>query len=170
MKRVMLKISGEALGGKDKTIDMNTVNAMAKEIKQLHDLGDIAIGIVCGAGNIWRGRDAIDNGMDRTSADYMGMLGTIMNCCALQSALEKLGLETRVLTALTLCIAFFALISGITIQISMMRYNDEDNNDYYDDINNKKESSLLKKQNPKTNDSKSKNPQITRLSELQEFN
>ena len=102
MKRVMLKISGEALGGKDKTIDMNTVNAMAKEIKQLHDLGDIAIGIVCGAGNIWRGRDAIDNGMDRTSADYMGMLGTIMNCCALQSALEKLGLETRVLTALSI--------------------------------------------------------------------
>ena len=102
MKRVILKISGEALGGVNKTIDMNIVNKMAKEIKQLHDLGDIAIGIVCGAGNIWRGRDAIENGMDRTNADYMGMLGTILNCCALQSALEKLGLETRVLTAINM--------------------------------------------------------------------
>lgn len=100
MKRVMLKISGEALGGTGKTIDIKTVNQIALEIKQLYDLGDIAIGIVCGAGNIWRGRDAIENGMDRTSADYMGMLGTILNCCALQSALEKLGLETRVLTAI----------------------------------------------------------------------
>lgn len=102
MKRVILKISGEALGGHGKTIDMNVVNSMALEIKQLHDLGDIAIGIVCGAGNIWRGRDAIENGMDRTSADYMGMLGTILNCCALQAALERLGLETRVLTAISI--------------------------------------------------------------------
>ena len=102
---------------------------------------------------------------------------SFMNCGFIKNdlqivykALYDLSLITRVLTALTLCIAFFALISGITIQISMMRYNDEDNNDYYDDINNKKESSLLKKQNQKINDFQSKNPQITRLSELQEFN
>ena len=102
---------------------------------------------------------------------------SFMNCGFIKNdlqivykALYDLSLRTRVLTALTLCIAFFALISGITIQISMMRYNDEDNNDYYDDINNKKESSLLKKQNQKINDFQSKNPQITRLSELQEFN
>lgn len=102
MKRVILKISGEALAGDSKTISMEKVNSISKEIKALHDLGNISIGIICGAGNIWRGRDAIDNGMDRTSADYMGMLGTILNCMALQSALEKDGLETRVLTSLSI--------------------------------------------------------------------
>ncbi len=102
---------------------------------------------------------------------------SFMNCNFIKNdlqivykALYDLSSRTRILTTLTLCIAFFALISGFTIQISIMRYNDDDNSDYYDDIDNKKESSLLKKQNPKTNDSKSKNPQITRLSELQEFN
>ena len=84
-------------------------------------------------------------------------------------ALYDLSLRTRVITTLTLCMAFFAFIAGIAIQITIMRYGD-DNSDYYDDIDNKKESSLLKKQNSKINDSKSKNQQITRLSELQEFN
>ena len=102
MRRIILKISGEALSTKDKIIGMEKVNDIANEIKSLHDLGDISIGIVCGAGNIWRGRDAIENGMDRTTADYMGMLGTILNCMALQSALENLGLKTRVLTSLSI--------------------------------------------------------------------
>ena len=102
MRRIILKISGEALGGENKTISMEKVNRISKEIKKLYDLGNVNIGIICGAGNIWRGRDAIDNGMDRTTADYMGMLGTIFNCMALQSSLEKLGLETRVLTSLSI--------------------------------------------------------------------
>lgn len=102
MRRIILKLSGEALSSSDKTICVEKVNTVAKEIKALYDLGDISIGIICGAGNIWRGRDAMQNGMDRTNADYMGMLGTILNCVALQSSLEKLGLPTRVLTSLSI--------------------------------------------------------------------
>ncbi len=102
MRRIILKISGEALSGENKSINMKKVNEIAKEIKALHDLNEVNIGIICGAGNIWRGRDAIENGMDRTTADYMGMLGTILNCVALQGALEKLGLQTRVLTSLSI--------------------------------------------------------------------
>lgn len=102
MRRIILKISGEALSDGKKTICMERVNNIAKEIKALHDLGSVNIGIICGAGNIWRGRDAMENGMDRTNADYMGMLGTILNCVALQTALEKLGLQTRVLTSLSI--------------------------------------------------------------------
>ena len=102
MRRVILKLSGEALSANGKSICVEKVNTVAKEIKALYDLGDISIGIICGAGNIWRGRDAMQNGMDRTNADYMGMLGTILNCVALQSSLEKLGLQTRVLTSLSI--------------------------------------------------------------------
>jgi uridylate kinase len=102
MQRLILKISGEALSENGIGISVEKVNNIANEIKQLHDLGDIQLGIICGAGNIWRGRDAIKNGMDRTNADYMGMLGTILNCVALQSSLEKLGLETRVMTSLSI--------------------------------------------------------------------
>lgn len=102
MQRLILKISGEALSDNGTGISMEKVNAIAKEIKDLYDLGDIQLGIICGAGNIWRGRDAITNGMNRTNADYMGMLGTILNCVALQSALEKLDLETRVMTSLSI--------------------------------------------------------------------
>ena len=102
MQRIILKISGEALSEKGTGISMSKVNAIASEIKGLYDLGDIQLGIICGAGNMWRGRDAITNGMDRTSADYMGMLGTILNCVALQSALEKLNLDTRVMTSLSI--------------------------------------------------------------------
>ena len=102
MQRLILKISGEALSSNGIGISMEKVNNIASEIKDLYDLGDIQLGIICGAGNIWRGRDAIENGMDRTSADYMGMLGTILNCVALQSSLEKLGLDTRVMTSLSI--------------------------------------------------------------------
>jgi len=102
MQRIILKVSGEALSQNGTGISMEKVNAVASEIKALYELGDIQLGIICGAGNMWRGRDAIVNGMDRTNADYMGMLGTILNCCALQSALENLGLDTRVMTSLSI--------------------------------------------------------------------
>ncbi len=100
MKRVILKLSGEALGGETKVgINAESVKSIANEIKLLHDTG-VQIGIIVGAGNIWRGRDAAESGMERASADYMGMLGTILNSLALQNALEALGLETRTMTSL----------------------------------------------------------------------
>lgn len=102
MQRLILKISGEALSDNGVGISVEKVNKIAEEIKDLYDQGDIQLGIICGAGNMWRGRDAIKNGMDRTNADYMGMLGTILNCVALQSSLEKIGLKTRVMTSLSI--------------------------------------------------------------------
>ena len=87
-KIVIIKISGEALAGDNKEgINSEKVFEIAKEIKDLYDKGNVELGIVCGAGNIWRGREAIKIGMDRTSADYMGMLATILNACAIQNAL-----------------------------------------------------------------------------------
>src|SRR5690554_3964725 len=101
MRRIVLKISGEALGFPDsKGIDHHKINQISEEIKDLYDLGNIELCIVVGAGNIWRGRDAIDSGMDRSSADYMGMLATILNALALQNSLENLGLDTRAMTSL----------------------------------------------------------------------
>ncbi len=103
MKRIVLKISGEALAyDNSKGIDHRKVNNIAKEIKALHDLGDIELCVVVGAGNIWRGRDAEDSGMDRSSADYMGMIATILNALAIQNSLEALGLETRTMTSLAI--------------------------------------------------------------------
>lgn len=100
-KRIVLKLSGEALAGNEKIgISHTRVNEIASEIKELYDLGDIELSIVVGAGNIWRGRDALDSGMERSSADYMGMLATILNALALQNALEGLGLDTRAMTSL----------------------------------------------------------------------
>lgn len=99
--RVLLKLSGEALKGNTEFgIDPITVNEIAKQIKEAHDLGT-QIGIVVGGGNIWRGKTAEGLGMDRAQADYMGMLATIMNGLAVQDALEHLGVPTRVMTAIT---------------------------------------------------------------------
>lgn len=102
-KRIVLKLSGEALAG-DLNLGINhlKVNDIAKEIKALYDLGDVQLSIVVGAGNIWRGRDAIESGMERSSADYMGMLATILNALAIQNSLESLGLDTRVMTSLSI--------------------------------------------------------------------
>jgi uridylate kinase len=97
-KRIMLKLSGEALASSQGFgIDFNTAKRIAGEIKELVDLG-IEVGAVVGAGNIWRGRNG--DGMDRTTADYMGMLATCLNALALQESLESMGVMTRVQTAI----------------------------------------------------------------------
>jgi len=102
-RRVILKLSGEALSGeKGVGIDAQCVKSIAGEIKKLYDTGEVELAIIIGGGNIWRGRDAQENGMERASADYMGMLGTILNALALQNALEVMGLETRTMTSLTI--------------------------------------------------------------------
>jgi uridylate kinase len=99
-KRILLKMSGEVLGGKSGVgLDDEVVNRIAIEIKQVHDLG-VDIGVVVGGGNFFRGAEvAMERGMDRVTADYMGMLATVMNALALQQAIERLGAETRVMSA-----------------------------------------------------------------------
>jgi len=99
-KRILLKLSGEALKGETPYgIDPQTVQIIAEQIKDLHDL-NVEVGIVVGGGNIWRGKTASELGMDRAQADYMGMLATIMNGLAVQDSLEHLGVPTRVMTAI----------------------------------------------------------------------
>ena len=99
-KRILLKLSGESLLGKQPFgIDPDVANFIAEEIKSLSDL-NIQIGIVVGGGNIFRGLEAGSKGIDRTSADYMGMLATVINSLALQSALEGCGIPTRVQTSI----------------------------------------------------------------------
>ncbi|MEW5928403.1 MAG: UMP kinase [Gemmatimonadota bacterium] len=98
--RVLLKLSGEALAGEQGYgIAPRVVEAITDEIRQLHDMG-VALGLVIGGGNIVRGTTASQQGMDRVSADYMGMLATVINALALQDILERKGIETRVLTAI----------------------------------------------------------------------
>src|SRR5262245_54999665 len=98
--RVLLKLSGEALmGSLGFGIDPEVVNTIATEIKDIHDLG-VEIGIVIGGGNIFRGLAASAKGFDRVSADHMGMLGTVINALALQDALEKMDVYTRVQSAI----------------------------------------------------------------------
>jgi len=102
-KRLIIKLSGEALSGKDgKSIDPIRVQEIAEEIKEAYDLGKFEIGIIVGGGNIWRGKTASEMGMERSSADYMGMIATIMNALALQNALEAMGVETRAMTSLNI--------------------------------------------------------------------
>ena len=101
-QRVLLKLSGEALmGEREYGIDETTIRSFAEEIRDVHDLG-IEIAIVIGAGNIFRGVPAASSGMDRVTADYMGMLATVINGLALQDALEQLGVYTRVLSAISM--------------------------------------------------------------------
>jgi uridylate kinase len=99
-KRILLKLSGEALmGDKQYGIDIDRVAQYAKDIHDVHEKG-IQIAIVIGGGNIYRGLSAEKSGMDRAQADYMGMLATVINSMALQDALEKTGVKTRLLTAI----------------------------------------------------------------------
>jgi uridylate kinase len=99
-KRILLKLSGESLmGSKQFGIDNQRLANYAAEIKEIHDM-DVEIAIVIGGGNIFRGVQAEEGGMDRTHGDYMGMLATMINSMALQSALETVGLQTRLLSAI----------------------------------------------------------------------
>ena len=99
-RRVLLKISGEALIGEQSFgIDVNVARAVAEEIKQVHALG-VEVAVVVGGGNIFRGISKSAGNMNRSSADYIGMLATIMNAVVLQDALEKTGVHTRVLSAI----------------------------------------------------------------------
>ncbi|MDH3325014.1 MAG: UMP kinase [Candidatus Peregrinibacteria bacterium] len=99
-ERILLKLSGEALlGNKDFGVDYSVLNKICDEISEIHKLG-VEIVIVIGAGNIWRGAENGESGIDRVPSDYIGMLGTIMNSVALQSRLEKIGIYTRICSAL----------------------------------------------------------------------
>lgn len=99
-KRILLKLSGEILAGADGFgIDPSKASYLANEIKSIHDL-KIDIGLIIGAGNIFRGMEAASRGMDRVTGDYLGMLATIMNAISVQDALEKVGCETRTLSAI----------------------------------------------------------------------
>lgn len=95
-KRIVLKLSGEALAGdQGYGIDPKVIRSVASQIQEIIEL-DVEVAIVVGAGNIWRGKIGSEMGMDRATADYMGMLATVMNALALQDGLEKLKIETRV--------------------------------------------------------------------------
>lgn len=99
-KRVVLKLSGEALAGEQGFgINPAIIQSIAKQVKEVAELG-VEIAIVVGGGNIWRGKTGSEMGMDRATADYMGMLATVMNSLALQDSLENLGVETRVQTSI----------------------------------------------------------------------
>ncbi len=100
-KRILLKLSGEALMGKGQYgIDPATLHRLAAEVKGVHDMG-VEVTLVIGGGNIFRGVSAsTQHGMDRASADYMGMMATVMNALAMQDAIEQMGLPTRVLSAI----------------------------------------------------------------------
>ena len=98
-KRIVLKLSGEALAGpQGYGIDPSSAAFIAEKVKVIHDMG-IQIGIVIGAGNLWRGSIGVSRGMEQSTADHMGMIGTVMNGLALQDALERAGVTTRVQTA-----------------------------------------------------------------------
>ena len=100
-KRIVLKVSGEALreAGSRDNISPQIVSEIARQIQEVHELG-VEVAVVIGGGNIWRGLSASHRGMERTTADYMGMLATVINGMALQSALEQIGITTRVQTAI----------------------------------------------------------------------
>lgn len=100
-KRVLLKLSGEAFGGGRIGVDPDVVHSIAKECARVVNSG-IQVAVVVGGGNFFRGAELQQRGMDRDRADYMGMLGTVMNCLALQDFCEKAGIATRVQTAITM--------------------------------------------------------------------
>lgn len=98
-RRILLKLSGEALAGPAGFgVDPERAEDIAMRVKDVHALG-VDVAIVIGAGNLWRGRSGLDRGMDRATADYMGMLATVMNALALMDAMERMGLYTRVQSA-----------------------------------------------------------------------
>lgn len=101
-KRIVLKVSGESLSGQaGYGIESEMINSIAKQVKEVVELG-VEVAIVCGGGNIWRGIAGSEKGIDRGTADYMGMLATVMNSLALQDALEQIGVPTRVQTSIAM--------------------------------------------------------------------
>ncbi|MCK3901973.1 UMP kinase [Streptococcus suis] len=101
-ERILIKLSGEALAGeRGVSIDLKTVQEMAKEIQEVAESG-IQIALVIGGGNLWRGEPAAEAGMDRVQADYTGMLGTVMNALVMADSLKQLGVDTRVQTAIAM--------------------------------------------------------------------
>jgi uridylate kinase len=99
-KRILLKLGGEAMAGPQGFgIDPDRAETVAKKIKEVYDLG-VQIGVVIGAGNLWRGSTGVNRGMEQSTADHMGMIATVMNGLALQDALERLGVTTRVQSAI----------------------------------------------------------------------
>ncbi len=99
-KRIMLKLSGEALGGEGGLgINVSEAEVIASRVKEVHDMG-VEVALVIGAGNLWRGKQGLERGMDRATADYMGMLGTVMNALIVMDALERAGVYTRVMSAI----------------------------------------------------------------------
>jgi uridylate kinase len=97
--RILLKLSGEAMGGDGGVVDWDRVRQVASGLAAAVERG-VGLGVVVGGGNIWRGRKAAENGMDRATADYAGMVATVINAVCLQDALETMGLDTRVQTAI----------------------------------------------------------------------
>ena len=99
-KRIMLKLSGESVGGKSGFgIDVDEAESIASRIKTVYGMG-VQVAVVIGAGNLWRGKQGLERGMDRSTADYMGMLGTVMNAMVLMDALERINVLTRVMSAI----------------------------------------------------------------------
>jgi len=99
-KRILLKLSGEVMGGENGFgINIDEAEAIAQRVKEVHQIG-VEVAIVIGAGNLWRGKQGLEHGMDRATADYMGMLATVMNALALMDALERADVMTRVMTAI----------------------------------------------------------------------
>ncbi len=99
-KRIMLKLSGEALGGKSGFgIDVDEAESVASRIKEVREMG-VEVAVVLGGGNLWRGKQGLEHGMDRATADYMGMLATVMNALSVMDALERAGVYTRVMSAI----------------------------------------------------------------------
>jgi len=99
-RRILLKLSGEALGGPSGYgIDVDQAESIANRIKTVHGMG-VQVAVVLGAGNLWRGKQGLERGMDRSTADYMGMMGTIMNSMVLMDALERTDVLTRVMSAI----------------------------------------------------------------------
>jgi len=99
-ERILLKVSGEAFATPEAQIDGDTVQTIANDIVAVREAFDVSVGIVVGAGNIWRGQAGAGAGMDRSQADYMGMLATVINALALQDRLERRGQPTRVMSAI----------------------------------------------------------------------
>ncbi len=99
-KRILLKLGGEALAGSEGMgINAKRANEVALQVRQVREMG-VDVAIVIGAGNLWRGKVGLEMGMDQATADYMGMLGTVMNALALMDAMEKIGVDTRVQSAI----------------------------------------------------------------------